>query len=126
MIGGVAYKDSEVADRIRTAVTERTPPESLQDVAEALEAAGFSARGLGVETRKEKEKSKPASEPKKKGKSTKELKFTTDADRNHPFAHGQGWSLFTLVFLVLLLVAGRTGALVAPRVPFWCVVGRLG
>ena len=52
LINGVAYRDSEVADRVRTALQDKAPPETCQEVAEALEAAGFSARGLGAERAK--------------------------------------------------------------------------
>ena len=37
MINGVAYRDSEVADRVRNALQDKAPPETCQDVAEALE-----------------------------------------------------------------------------------------
>ena len=96
MINGVAYKDSEVSDRIREAVHERAPPEdACQDVAEALEAAGFSARGLGVERNNEQKRSK---------------KHTTEADRNHPFAQrepGFLLFLFCVLFVGCVLAAAR-------------------
>ena len=119
MIGGVAYKDSEVADSVRTAVTERAPPESCQDVAEALEAAGFSARGLGVEKKKKEDEKKPANEP-DQAKRSKGKKFTTEADRNHPFAH-EWWSLVLLTVclwrcVLWHLVAGSSSTRSAPRV----------
>ena len=89
VLNGVAYQDSEVSDRIREAVHERAPPEeACQDVAEALEAAGFSARGLGVERKKEQKGSR---------------KHTTEADRNHPFARAKGAG-FVVVFLLRVLV----------------------
>ena len=111
MIGGVAYRDSEVADRVRTAVTERAPPESCQDVAKALEAAGFSARGLGVEKKKRDNERIPDSEP-KQVRGAKERKFTTEADRNHPFAHG--W--YPVVCWVWRVLWRFSNAFDAPRI----------
>ena len=96
---GVAYKDTGVADRVREAVLHKATPETCQDVAEALEACGFSARRLGREREAEPDTVAAHQEPTPvksilktggaKYRPKKTVKFTGEADRNHPFAHGR-------------------------------------